>query len=520
MNSSKDFLKEGILVEPELAEYLRKAKVSLVNIVKNIGITFLSKKDFFTNLEKILLILENLKEKSENKSDFDETISYLSTFMDRKKGQAEEKEEKTKEAEEIGRKTKKIRVLNNWRIPSRKISVEDFVKYFRSRFIELKSILQGHNGLPDLTSINKISSQKQSLSLIGIVTSKRTTKNKNIILELEDLTGRISVLVHNSKQELVKKANEILLDEVIGIRCNGNSEILFANDIIFPEIAVVERKNRLEDEYAVFTSDIHLGSKKFIEDKFLHFIKWLNGEVGTEEQKKLSKKIKYLFFIGDNVDGVGIFPGQEELLEIKDLSEQYKKLAEYLGRIKKDITMIMLPGQHDAVRVAEPQPEISKDFAAPLYSLENLILVSNPAFVEIGGKKDGEGLKVLLYHGASFHSFVDEIEELRFGNAHDSPTKIIKFVLKKRHLAPSHSSTTHIPVPEADPLLIREVPDVIATGDLHKADVDIHNKILMIASSCWQSITPFEEKVGNHPDPCKVPILNLKTRKVNIIDFS
>jgi hypothetical protein len=46
------------------------------------------------------------------------------------------------------------------------------------------------------------------------------------------------------------------------------------------------------------------------------------------------------------------------------------------------------------------------------------------------------------------------------------------------------------------------------------------SNILLVASSCWQSITPFEEKVGNNPDPCKVPLLNLKTREIKILDFS
>jgi len=30
---------------------------------------------------------------------------------------------------------------------------------------------------------------------------------------------------------------------------------------------------------------------------------------------------------------------------------------------------------------------------------------------------------------------------------------------------------------------------------------------------------PFEEKVGNIPDPCKVPLFNLKSREIKIIDF-
>ena len=56
--------------------------------------------------------------------------------------------------------------------------------------------------------------------------------------------------------------------------------------------------------------------------------------------------------------------------------------------------------------------------------------------------------------------------------------------------------------------------DWIASGRLYKPIEE------QICNSCWQSITPFEEKVGNNPDPCKVPVLNLKTREIKIMDFS
>ena len=82
------------------------------------------------------------------------------------------------------------------------------------------------------------------------------------------------------------------------------------------------------------------------------------------------------------------------------------------------------------------------------------------------------------------------------------------------------SLVTYTPIENEDALLIKEIPDILTTGDLHKPEVSDYNGILLIASSCWQSITPFEEKVGNHPDPCKVPILNLKTREIKILDFS
>jgi len=48
----------------------------------------------------------------------------------------------------------------------------------------------------------------------------------------------------------------------------------------------------------------------------------------------------------------------------------------------------------------------------------------------------------------------------------------------------------------------------------------MYNNILLVASSCWQAKTPFEEKVGNNPDPCKVPVFNLKSREIKILDFS
>ena len=42
---------------------------------------------------------------------------------------------------------------------------------------------------------------------------------------------------------------------------------------------------------------------------------------------------------------------------------------------------------------------------------------------------------------------------------------------------------------------------------------------LLVSISCWEEMTPYQEKFGNIPDHCKVPIFNLKTRKIKILDF-
>jgi DNA polymerase II small subunit/DNA polymerase delta subunit B len=177
--------------------------------------------------------------------------------------------------------------------------------------------------------------------------------------------------------------------------------------------------------------------------------------------------------------------------------------------------MIMIPGQHDMVWVGEPQPIIGERYAPGLHKMENLHLVPNPSLVEIDG-----GFRVLMYHGASINHFINEIPDIRLNHGHMNPTRVVKEMLKRRHLAPIHGIMDYIPCEGEDPLVIKEVPDIVAIGDQHRAEVSMQNNVLIIASSCFQSITPFEEKVGNVPDPCKVPIFNLKTREIKILDFS
>ncbi|MBI2629959.1 metallophosphoesterase [Candidatus Pacearchaeota archaeon] len=412
-----------------------------------------------------------------------------------------------------------IKVIYSLANISKKIEPMDFVRHFRNRYSDIRRILQERKELDNLTSIDKMSGERQVASVIGMVLNKRITKNKNIFLNVEDLTGNLNVLVSKDKGAVYDIAKEALVDDIVGIRGFGNNEVLFANDILYPDSFLQEKAKIERDEKAAFISDIHIGSRMFLENNFKKFIKWINGEEGDEKQREEAKKVKYLFITGDTIDGVGIFPGQEDLLTIKDIREQYKVLASYLKQIRKEVKIIVCPGQHDSVRVAEPQPFIGRDYGEALYELDNVILVSNPAFIEIMNS-DSRGIKILMYHGASMNSFIGEIEELRIGKAHDYPTRVVKHLLKRRHLATLHSAVTYIPSQNSDPLVIKEVPDIINTADLHKPDIDSYNNVLIICSSCWQSMTPFEEKVGNHPDPCKVPVLNLKTREIKILDFS
>lgn len=506
------FIKKGFLLDKELLGFFanlgdNEIAEEILNRVFALSKTRIITKAMiavhFNEVKPILVSLDNEKRSSVE-----------GFFKSLPKTALEKKVEDKKDEKPVKKSTvPDFRILTSEITPYRKIEVKDFVTHFRNRYNVLKDFLKTRPGLPNLVSINKVAGSGE-FSVIGIVTGKRITKNKNMLLEIEDLTGRITALVNQSKPEIFDKAKEILLDDVVGLRCSGSNEILFVNDVLFPEASVEEKRKLDEEVYAVFTSDMHIGSKQFLEENFVKFIEWLN----SDDEKV--KKIRYMFIVGDSIDGVGIFPGQQDLLEIEDIKEQYVKLASYLEKVPKHITIIMCPGQHDAVRVPEPQPPIDAEFAEPLTKLENLYLVSNPSLIEIGCTDKKDGMKVLMYHGASLHSWINEIEELRVINAHHCPARAVKYILQHRHLSPTHSATTYVPGEQEDAMVIKEIPDIITTGEVHKPDIDMYNNILIICNSCWQSITPYEEKVGNSPDPCKVPFLNLKTREIKILDFS
>jgi DNA polymerase II small subunit len=413
---------------------------------------------------------------------------------------------------------------------SKKLEVGDFTKYFRNRLNEMKKILQGNVSLKNLVSINKISGSRQGMSIIGIISSKSFTKNRNILLEVEDLTGKMRVLINANNPKLYEKAEEISLDSVLGFSGVGNKEILFANEVVFPDSLLPERKNSPIEEYALFLGDLHFGSKLFLEKSFLKFIDYLGGKVPNTPEVD---KIKYLFLVGDIIAGVGVYPSQEKDLILKDIEEQFIGVSQVLGRIRKDIKIIISPGNHEGVRLMEPQPLLSERYAWSIYDLKNVILTGNPAYVNIGAtnnlpvqnyaehKNDTHsfsGFDVLTYHGFSFPYYANTVPKFMTEKTLNFPDRIMAYLLKNRHLAPSHSSVQYYPS-EEDNLMIKKIPDIFVSGHTHKSAVSYYNNILMISASSWEAKTSNQERMGNEPDFCKIPMFNLKTRTIKILDF-
>lgn len=491
-----------------------KKKREIINLFLNKGVLISSEllKEI-NDYEQVSRIFDSLK--SRQADDLDVVGLDLNKLIDKTK---------TQNTKIIGEEQQesKVKIIYSYKEDSKKREPQDFVDYFNNRYKTIEKILKQHQELKNTVSINKIinKKEKENLAIIGIVSEKQTTKNGNLLLLLEDPTGQRRVIVNKNKPKLFNEAKDIVLDEVIGVVGVNTDTIIFANNIVWPDIPTNKELRKSEDEsYALFLSDLHVGSSKFLPDDFEKFLKWINGDIGNEQQRYIAKNVEYIFIAGDLVDGCGIYPEQDKELITKDIYQQYKDCAKLLGQIPNHIPLVICPGNHDALRISEPQPPLSKDFAKPMYELNNVAMISNPSMVNINSSGSFVGFDVLMYHGYSFDYFVAEVDSLRNQGGYDRADLIMKFLLKRRHLAPSHLSTLYIPDTKKDPLAIEKVPDFFLSGHIHKTATANYRNTTLICGSCWQSKTIFQERVGHNPEPSRVPIINLQTRDVKILKF-
>ncbi len=415
-----------------------------------------------------------------------------------------------------------VSILISYKNIPRKYHVEDFTNYFLSRYRFLEGILRHRKELIGMLSIKRIlqKNEKEKIAFIGIVKDISETKTGNLVITTEDLTGEIKVIVSKSKAELYQTAKDLVVDEVVGINGVYYDKIIFADSFVWPDIPNDhEIKLGPEEEYVIFLSDIHVGSKLFLKEEFQKFIEWINGRAGNEEQRHVANAVKYIFVAGDLVDGVGIYPSQQEELEIDNIKDQYIEFTRLIKQIPQDKQLIICPGNHDVVHLAEPQPVFYPEFTPHLSELPNVILVTNPALVNIGKKENFPGFDVLMYHGYSFDYYVANVESIRAQGGYHRSDLIMKFLLKRRHLAPSFKSTPYYPSHAEDPLLIKTIPDFFITGHIHYSKQANYRGVTMISGSCWQGKTSFQEKLGHEPEPARVPIVNLKTRQIKVMRF-
>jgi len=417
-----------------------------------------------------------------------------------------------------------VTVVQEYLQKPQKISLQHFVGYFNARYKAIESMLRQRMELKNCMSVGRLSTlkEKQVVALIGLVYEKRETKNGNLVVVLEDPTGTVTVIFHKNNKDAFAVAQDLVMDEVIGITGQFDDKVIFGQTIIHPDIPLGRELKKSPDEvYAAFISDMHVGSKLFTEKSFSHFIDWISGKTGNEKQREIAKKTKYLFIVGDLVDSIGVYPNQENELNITDIYGQFEKIASYLRQVPLDVHMIICPGNHEPLRIAEPQPRIDKDFGKVIWDLPNATLITNPAIVNIHSSTQFPGFDVLLYHGFSYTFYGDQVHSIRNSgkNVSERIELVMKFVLQRRHLAPQYGSNQFVPELLQDPLVITKVPDFFCSGHIHKSSISTYRGVTLISGSCFQKKSSYQEKFGHEPDPGKVPLVNLKTRENSVLNF-
>jgi len=376
--------------------------------------------------------------------------------------------------------------------------VKGYNALFSSRFNKFKRIISDRPEsrlLKSAASVKTIKSD-DDIYICGLVTTRNIERNITKLI-LEDPSGIFEGIIFDN--ELQKIANTLLMDQFVMARISlGKNSGYIIKDLILPDIPD-QAKNKSESEaYAVFLSDLHIGSKYFMEEEFSEFISWLSSP------DPVARKIRFVLIGGDVVDGVGIYPNQDKELVCQTIQEQLKKAENLIDKIPKNVKIIIMPGNHDPGRRALPQPAIPRKYNSGLWERENVVMVGNPALVSLNG------VKIMMFHGQS----IDDIVKTTPGLSYDKPTNVMRHLLRARHLSPIYGSQTPIAPEIEDLLVIEDIPDIFHVGHVHRAELDMYKGILLVNSGSWQKQTPFQASVGMTPNPGIAIMVNLKTFQV------
>jgi DNA polymerase II small subunit len=384
--------------------------------------------------------------------------------------------------------------------------MEDFVRYFQSRYAIIKKIIERRSDFGNARPICDAMEMDRETRIIGMISEKRVTPNGHVMLSVEDDSGSTcKVLISKDSPHI----NDVFVDDqVLGFigrsarpRDGGKRELFIPTEVVRPEIPNNHAWIPSDSSASVaFLSDVHIGSYTFLEKNWEKMIKWL-------KENSAAKEINYIVIPGDVVDGIGIFPDQEEELNILDIYKQYETLAEYLKEIPDHIQMVVHPGNHDAARPAEPQPALNRVFTKTFDS--NIKLVGNPVYLNI------EGRTILTYHGRSIDDWISSVQKLTY----DNPIDVMREMMSMRHLAPIYGQKTALAPEKKDYLAIETVPDIFVSGHVHGYGYADYKGVKLINASTWQAQTEYQKMHNFNPKPGIMPIVHLGTGQVTMMDF-
>lgn len=386
----------------------------------------------------------------------------------------------------------------------------EFQNYFKSRYMKLKRILE-ERGERYIRIADLMKAPRNSEAFLIVMLLDKKDYQNSIILMVEDDSGQTRLIISKKDTELLKKAEKVLPDQVFGVRVTKINNTFLVKDLFLPDVPLKHKtiEKYLRDVYVVLLSDLHIGSKKFRKDYFESFLDWINRSRDSEV-----KKIKYIVIAGDLVDGVGVFPRQEDELEYNSINQQIEEAGKILSEIPREMKILISAGNHEPVSKAIPQPPLPLEYRKILDKNGEYIFIGNPCYVKL------EDRLLLVYHGQSLDDMIQYLPNISYTTLSRDIGVLLEMILKYRHLTPIYGENTSIlPTPE-DLLVIDEIPDIIHTGHVHVAYAGGYREVLLVNSGTWQDQTSFQREIGLEPTVGTAILINLKTLTVRLKKFS
>lgn len=124
-----------------------------------------------------------------------------------------------------------------------KFTAQEIAKYYNARFEGIKAILE--KKAEGLVSVSNAKKSLAPVSTIGMV-SERTQRG----FMIEDLTGQA---------EVVTKSEDAQPDDVIGVKGHVKEGKIFSDEIIWPDVPMTHKNNRLGTTIILAEKDGHKG---------------------------------------------------------------------------------------------------------------------------------------------------------------------------------------------------------------------------------------------------------------------
>ena len=179
----------------------------------------------------------------------------------------------------------------------------DITACFNDRLKSIRKLIVQNSNLPRkhqeiarlLAETNRYQGHENKAAAIGLVNEPRYTKNGHLIWGLEDETGEMTCLLTKRKGEDRDRAHEAILeaglmpDDVLGVSgtFSQTGDLFYVDDLHFPLESRHQKVSAEQGVSVAFLSDIHVGSKTFLEAQWHKMVRWFHSD-------PLAKTIKYL----------------------------------------------------------------------------------------------------------------------------------------------------------------------------------------------------------------------------------